>query len=137
MSTSVPELTPLEQEFMAKIDARLPELEKFRNEYERLSARRREILGSRTPGRTGGAATRTAARPPGNGAAPAPRARQGDRKDEFLASVIANPGTTIPEIAKELGCAANYLYRVRDKAIDAGLIRKEEQQLFPAEVAVG
>lgn len=112
------ELRPLYEEYLT--------LEKAQHALDQLgSPIRRAVSGAR---RSAGRSTtrRGPGRPrtrrgPGRPAArrrraPVRRARPsragGTRTDQALATIRANPGITIPELAQKLGIQPNYLYRV-------------------------
>lgn len=132
--SSVPELTELTEEqkeqltnlevrFVGEIDTEMAKLHaKFagpKADYDRLAVTRRNVLAG---GNANGSATRQT------------RSRSGarvNRGEEFVTLVNERPGITIPEAAQAMGVKANYLYRVRDKSEENGLIRTEGGQCFP------
>ena len=63
------------------------------------------------------------------------RARRGSRADEAVKIVKAKPGSKISEIAKEMGIAPNYLYRVLPALQKDGLVRKDGRGWHPLEAA--
>jgi len=92
---------------------------------------------ARTTTRTGsasrtGSATRTRAR----AGAPTRRRRgrprgSGTRAVQALELVKANPGITIPELAKRMGIKQNYLYRVLPGLQSDGKVRKQGRGWVP------
>ena len=75
--------------------------------------------GRRGPGRprgSGGATSRTAARPR--------KRRRGTRADQAVRLIKANPGITAAEVAKQLRIKPNYLYRVLGDLQKEGRVKK-------------
>lgn len=105
------------------IDERLAAL---KQEVSRLEAARSALVG-RGPGRPRGArgararGTQTRARR----TTTRRRGRRGTRATQALELVRAHPGITIPELAKEIKIAPNYLYRVLPPLAEQGLIKRE------------
>src|SRR5205807_7018155 len=62
------------------------------------------------------------------------RGRRGGntRANQTLELVRANPGITIPEIAKAMSIQPNYLYRVLPKLVEEGQVRRDGQGWHPA-----
>jgi hypothetical protein len=60
------------------------------------------------------------------------RGRRGSRSAQALALVKAQPGITIPAMAKEMGIAAPYLYRVLPKLAEERKVRKDGSGWHPA-----
>jgi len=95
----------------------------------RSGAGRRSAAAKPEPGAAGG----------GGGAAKAPRARGRARRGagggpsdkRILAGVAATPGTTVAELAAELGVAAQALFAPVQALTDAGRLVKRGRQLFP------
>lgn len=81
--------------------------------------------GRRAAGRTRQRATTTARRTRRRG-------KRGSRSAQALALVKAQPGITIPAMAKEMGIAAPYLYRVLPKLAEEGKVRKDGSGWHPA-----
>ena len=111
------------------IDVRLAEL---KQEQARLEAAREALVGTRRgPGRPRGStnATRTTRRRSSNGRRTRSRGRRGGatRANQALELVRGKPGITIPEIAKSMGIAPNYLYRVLPRLQQEGQIKREGQ----------
>jgi hypothetical protein len=115
------------------IDVRLSEL---KQEVSRLEAARAALVGTRRgPGRprgsgTGARTTRTTTRRSANGRRTRrSRGRRGGatRANQALELVRSTPGITIPEIAKSMGIAPNYLYRVLPRLQQEGQIKKDGQ----------
>ncbi len=107
------------------IDARLDQL---RQELTRLEAARSALVG-RGPGRPRGSGrTRTATRR----STGRRRGRRGTRAAQALELVRSRPGITIPELAKEMNIAPNYLYRVLPPLADQGQIRRDGKGWHPA-----
>jgi predicted Rossmann fold nucleotide-binding protein DprA/Smf involved in DNA uptake len=111
------------------IDVRLSEL---KQELARLEAAREALVGTRRgPGRPrgSGTATRTTRRRSSNGRRTRSRGRRGSatRANQALELVRGKPGITIPEIAKSMGIAPNYLYRVLPRLQQEGQIKRDGQ----------
>lgn len=114
-----------------EIDARLSEL---KQEVSKLEAARAALVGDRRgPGRPRGSTNRQ--RTPGrrrstNGRRTRrSRGRRGGstRANQALELVRSTPGITIPDIAKSMGIAPNYLYRVLPKLQQEGQIKRDGQ----------
>jgi hypothetical protein len=84
----------------------------------------------RPPGRPK-VATRTAA--PTAGPRRAGRRKGGKRAGQALALIRANPGITVPEMAKKIGIDGTYLYKVLPPLEQEGKIRKDGRGWFPKE----
>ena len=112
------------------IDARLSEL---KDEVAKLEAARAALVGGRRgPGRPRGSntRTRTTTRRSTNGRRTRrTRGRRGGatRANEALELVRKTPGVTIPQIAKSMGIAPNYLYRVLPKLQQDGQLKRDGQ----------
>jgi hypothetical protein len=113
------------------IDARLSEL---KDEVAKLEAARAALVGGRRgPGRPRGSTTRTRSttgRTTSNGRRTRrTRGRRGGatRANEALELVRSTPGITIPQIAKSMGIAPNYLYRVLPKLQQDGQLKRDGQ----------
>jgi hypothetical protein len=115
ITSRLEELRPLYEEYLT--------LEKAQRALDELGAPVRRVVRnvrsttSRGPGRPRprrGPGRPPTRRGPGRPATRRPRARRagGTRRDQTLAQIKANPGITIPDLAKKLGIAPNYLYRV-------------------------
>jgi hypothetical protein len=112
-----------------EIAGRLQELEPLVDEYRRLESAAAALEG------VSPSSTATRPRPPAmrsakarNGAGTAKRGRprgSGRRGNEALELVKANPGITIPEIARHIGIKQNYLYRVLPALAEDGLVRRQ------------
>ena len=72
-------------------------------------------------------AARAAAAPRGK----AGRPRGGGRGQQALEAIQSHPGITIPEIAKEIGVAAQYLYRLLPPLQKEGKISKRGKGWHP------
>ena len=113
-----------------EIDARLSEL---KDEVAKLEAARAALAGDRRrPGRPRGTTTRarsTARRSSNGRRTRRSRGRRGGatRANQALELVRGKPGITIPEIAKSMGIAPNYLYRVLPKLQQEGQIKRDGQ----------
>ena len=114
-----------------EIDARLQELRPLTEEYARLEAAKAALDGARVYGtepddgvNAEGVAQWSAAN--GRRQPDRPR-REGSRKQQALEVVKANPGVTIPEIARIIGIQQNYLYRVLPTLVDDGLVEKRDR----------
>lgn len=60
----------------------------------------------------------------------APRGRRGKRMQEFLTFVAENPGCKVMDAARDIGIQPNYLYRIADKATDAGKVVKADDGTY-------
>jgi hypothetical protein len=122
------ELRPLYDEYLA--------LEKAHEALERIEAPvRRAVRRRRSPGRPPGRRpSATRARGSRRGAtATRRRTRAGGTRADDAAKVIkANPGITIPELAKELKIRPNYLYRVTGQLQKERRIKKRGRGFHPA-----
>ena len=111
------------------IDERLQQL---KQEVSRLEAARSALVG-RGPGRPRGprrgtTTTRTRTRR----ASGRRRGRRGTRATQALELVRSRPGITIPELAREMKIAPNYLYRVLPPLADQGQVRRDGKGWHPA-----
>ena len=127
IKTRLEELRPLYEEYLT--------LERAHEALDQLEAPvRRVVRGRRGPGRPPGSKNRKSARgpgrPPGSKNRTTTRGRStarrsttrrtttrrsragGTRAEQTLATIKANPGIDITELAKKLGIRPNYLYRV-------------------------
>jgi hypothetical protein len=113
-----------------EIDARLSEL---KDEVAKLEAARAALVGGRRgPGRPRGSTTRarsTARRSSNGRRSRRSRGRRGGatRANQALELVRSTPGITIPQIAKSMGIAPNYLYRVLPRLQQEGQIKRDGQ----------
>lgn len=118
------------------IDVRLSEL---KQEVAKLEAARAALVGTRRgPGRPRGSSSRSSAstrstattRRSTNGRRTRrSRGRRGGstRANQALELVRSTPGITIPEIAKSMGIAPNYLYRVLPRLQQEGQLKRDGQ----------
>ena len=114
-----------------EIDARLSEL---KQEVSKLEAARAALVGDRRgPGRPRGSTNRqrTAGRRSSTNGRRTRRSRGrrggSTRANQALELVRSTPGITIPDIAKSMGIAPNYLYRVLPKLQQEGQIKRDGQ----------
>lgn len=114
-----------------EIDARLSEL---KQEVSKLEAARAALVGDRRgPGRPRGSTNRqrTAGRRRSTNGRRTRRSRGrrggSTRANQALELVRSTPGITIPDIAKSMGIAPNYLYRVLPKLQQEGQIKRDGQ----------
>jgi len=123
-------LTEFVESAVKDIDSRLSEL---KQEVAKLEAARAALVGNRRgPGRPHGASTRarstTRRRTAGRRSRRGGGRRGGNtRANQALELVRSNPGITIPDIAKSMGIAPNYLYRVLPRLQQEGQIKKDGQ----------
>lgn len=120
-----------------EMQARLRELKPLVEEYGRLEAAvaaLEGVSGAATAARPARAtrsrstSSRSAKRRPESTGGTGKRGRpkgSGKRGKEALDLVRAQPGITIPEIAKKMGIQQNYLYRVLPGLAQDGLVRKD------------
>jgi hypothetical protein len=130
----------------SEIGARLTELKPLMDEYKRLEAAAAALDGLTATAATSAPPNRSPRRTPPR---PTPAARtrgsshrrrgrpkgSGTRGTEALALVNANPGITIPEIAKMMNIKQNYLYRVLPGLAKDGLIAKDGRGWKPKNAA--
>ncbi|MBV8941852.1 MAG: winged helix-turn-helix transcriptional regulator [Solirubrobacterales bacterium] len=109
------------------IDERLA---KLKQEVTRLEAARSALVG-RGPGRPRGSRARSG-RTRARRTTTRRRGRRGTRATQALEIVRAHPGITIPELAKEIKIAPNYLYRVLPPLAEQGLIKRDGNGWHPA-----
>jgi hypothetical protein len=105
-------------------------LQQLSQEVSRLEAARSALVG-RGPGRPRGSrsgSTRSGARRSGGRR----RGRRGTRAAQALELVRSRPGITIPELAKEMKIAPNYLYRVLPPLAEQGEIKRDGKGWQPA-----
>src|SRR5687767_6519897 len=99
------------------IQQRIHELDAERAKLERaLSDLTGGRIGKRGPGRPRGSRNRTSG---------GRRRRSGTRAEQAVKLVAENPGITAGEIAKRLGIAPNYLYRVMADLEKEGRVKKD------------
>lgn len=109
------------------IDERLQQL---KQEVSRLEAARSALVG-RGPGRPRGS-RRTSTRSGTRRTSGRRRGRRGTRATQALELVRTRPGITIPELAKEMKIAPNYLYRVLPPLAEQGQVRRDGKGWHPA-----
>jgi len=109
------------------IDERLQQL---KQEVSRLEAARSALVG-RGPGRPRGSrrSSPTGGTRRSNGRR---RGRRGTRANQALEIVRTRPGITIPELAKEMKIAPNYLYRVLPPLAEQGQVKRDGKGWQPA-----
>lgn len=122
-----------------EISDRLKELEPLVDEHRRLEAAASALAG--VDGSTPATATLegipASPKPTSISKPAAKRRRRGRRKGvgkragQALALIVAEPGITIPELAKKMKIQTNYLYRVLPGLEKEGKIRKEGRGWFP------
>lgn len=123
-------MTEFVESTVKDIDQRLSEL---KQEVAKLEAARAALVGTRRgPGRPRGSSNRarttTRRRATGRRTRRSSGRRGGNtRANQALELVRNNPGITIPDIAKSMGIAPNYLYRVLPRLQQEGQIRKDGQ----------
>jgi hypothetical protein len=121
------------REVRASIEARLKDLRKEQDALESaLSALKGVAPARRGPGRPRGSGSTTRKAAAGRRSGRRKRGRPGSRAGEALALVKAQPGVTIPAMAKEMGIAAPYLYRVMPKLVEEGKVKKDGSGWYPA-----
>jgi hypothetical protein len=103
-----------------EIDARLRELRPLVEEHARLERAAAALAGVGGPKRT----TRRRSSRSGRARRGRPRG-SGTRALEALELVKAQPGITIPELAKGMGIKANYLYRVLPTLEKDGKVKRQ------------
>ncbi len=113
-----------------EINERLEELKPLVDEYRRLEAARAALDGAVVApvnGHDGDGAARNGDATGTNGRSSSGRSRPRGattRRQQALAVVQANPGVTIPEIARIIGIQQNYLYRVLPTLVEDHLVEK-------------
>jgi len=127
-----------------EIEARMKELRPMMAEYQRLEAAATALAGVSPSSTSVPQATRPQVRAAKstrktNGTSTGGRRGRpkgsGKRADEALALVTAQPGITIPQIAKRIGIKQNYLYRVMPNLAKEGQVKKDGPGWYPAESA--
>ncbi len=115
-----------------EIEERLQELRPLIEEFYRLEAASAALNDVSAP-------TRRRASPPAPSTANGsrrgrPRGSRGDntRATQTVELVRAQPGITIPELAKHMGIKPNYLYRVLPQLADEGQVRRDGKGWHPA-----
>jgi ribosome-binding protein aMBF1 (putative translation factor) len=63
------------------------------------------------------------------------RARRGSRPQEFLEAVTDSPGISAADLATEMECNVNYVYRIASDLIDEGKVAKHGKGFYPADNA--
>jgi len=113
---------PRTAEVMARqlIERRLAELDEERGRLERALA-----------GLDGGTERRGPSRPTRGRGRPR-RRRKGGRSAQVQKLIAANPGATVPDIAKSLRIKPPYLYTLLGKLAKEGVVQKKGRQYFPA-----
>jgi Winged helix-turn-helix DNA-binding len=96
------------------------------------AASRAEATGAKGKAAPSRAGKRAGQQSRGRRAAPA---RPGQRDDELLRLVGDNPGITVREIGERLGVDATGLYRVANRLIETGRVRKDGPRLYPVDTA--
>lgn len=123
-----------------EMKARLRELKPLVEEYSRLEAAVSALEGvpaHAAPSRSARAA-RPAARRRSGSTGTGKRGRpkgSGTRGKQALELVRAEPGITIPELAKKMGIQQNYLYRVLPGLQKDGLVTKQGKGWHAVEAA--
>jgi hypothetical protein len=110
------------------IDERLQQL---KQEVSRLEAARSALVG-RGPGRPRGSRRSGSTRTRTRRTSGRRRGRRGTRATQALELVRTRPGITIPELAKEMKIAPNYLYRVLPPLAQQGQVRRDGKGWHPA-----
>jgi hypothetical protein len=131
-------MTDFLDEKKQEIAARLKELRPLVEEYHRLEAAAAALdgVGAPAPAPTARRGRRPSTpKPAGSGSGRGRPKGSGTRSKQALASVTAQPGITIPELAQGMGIAQNYLYRVMPELQKDGLVRKEGRGWYPVEAA--
>ena len=106
------------------LQQRLRELDDERAQVEKALA---DLGGRRGPGRPRGSRGRATA----NGRRRR-RRRGGTRADEAVKMVTSEPGISAGKIAKAMGIAPNYMYRVMGELEKEGRVRKDGRGYYPA-----
>lgn len=63
------------------------------------------------------------------------RARRGSRPAEFIEAVTDSPGITAADLATEMECNVNYIYRIASDLIDEGKVVKVGKEFYLPGVA--
>jgi CRP-like cAMP-binding protein len=120
-------------EKLREIQARLKELKPQVEEYEKLVRAEQALagVGTTSTAKSGSARTRrAAARPKKQAAGASSNGRRGrpkgsgQRAQQAIDLIAAQPGITIPEMAEAMGIKQNYLYRVVPDLQEQGLVTK-------------
>jgi predicted Rossmann fold nucleotide-binding protein DprA/Smf involved in DNA uptake len=119
----VPRASDAVDQARSLLQQRLRELDDERAQVEKAIA---DLGGRRGPGRPRGSRNRASA----NGRRR--RRRSGTRADEAVKMVGAEPGISAGKIAKTMGIAPNYMYRVMGELEKEGRVRKDGRGYHPA-----
>ena len=95
------------------IESRLEQLDRERDRLREALTHLGGAPRARTP--------RRAARPTASG-----RAGRGQRQAEFLEQVQANPGASVPDLAREMGVQPQQLYAIVRRLTAAGALAKRD-----------
>jgi hypothetical protein len=106
----------LVQEYREKLEKRAKELRPLVAELREIEQALASFPKTRSRSRVNGRVPSTRPR--------RRRARRGQRSEQVLAVVKANPGTTVSGMAKELGVTAQGLYPVSRKLVADGKLKK-------------
>lgn len=109
-----------------EIEDRLRELRPLVDEFKRLEQAQAALAG--VGASAAGRARSTARRARGGGGGTGRRGRprgSGQRAQQALSLVKSNPGITVAELAKKMGIAPNYLYRVLPSLQKDGKVKKQ------------
>ena len=131
------------QEKRKEIEDRLRELRPLVAEYQKLEEAAAALAGVTTaPKSSNGAGASSAPKPTRRrrraksaGTGTGRRGRppgSGKRAQEALKLVSAQPGITIPDLAKAMKIQPNYLYRVLPGLEQDGKVKKKDKGWFPA-----
>jgi hypothetical protein len=112
-----------------EIEKRLQELRPLIEEFHRLEAASAALNDVSAPARRRATSVATNGTRRGR-----PRGSRGDntRATQTVELVRAQPGITIPELAKHMGIKPNYLYRVLPQLADDGQVRRDGKGWHPA-----
>ena len=116
-----------------EIEERLQELHPLIEEFYRLEAASAALNDVSAPTRRRASAPTPTATANGSRRG-RPRGSRGDntRATQTVELVRAQPGITIPELAKHMGIKPNYLYRVLPQLADEGQVRRDGKGWRPA-----
>jgi CRP-like cAMP-binding protein len=116
-----------------QLNQRLKELRPLVDEYHQLEAMVRRLAeGDGARSSSGRNSTRRRSTRSTNGRRRGRPRGSGTRSAQALTLVEANPGITIPEMAKEMGITPNYLYRVLPELAKDGKVKKTGKGWAPA-----
>jgi hypothetical protein len=108
---------------------RIAELQSAQDEIAQLEAVLDAVDNAGKRGTRARGTSATATRPNGN------RAARGSRPRAFMEAVTDAPGITASNLAAELDCNVNYIYKLAKELSDEGKVEKRGMGFFPVEAS--